>query len=167
MATANPPFVWRIEQKRRSEMFKKFVVSVAAILLLSSASLASIGQAQGCTVAASSWMANAGSVGSGAGSSVTTIAHGQMASSACGTTTFQHQTCTLGWQTQLIWCFYWPPCPHPCPPCPRPCPPPPPPCPQSCIVRGGDASATATAISDGGSAYASARAVGGDAVCGN
>jgi hypothetical protein len=145
-------------------MFKKFVVSIAAILLLSSASLASIGQAQGCTVAASSWMANAGSVGSGAGCSMTTIAHCQMASSYCGMIAFQHQTCTVGLQTQMSWCFYWPPCPPPCPPYPRPCPPPPPPCTPSCVARGGDASATATAVSDGGSAYASARAVGGDAI---
>lgn len=147
-------------------MFKKFVVSVAAILLLSSASLASIGQAQGCTVAASSWMANAGSVGSGAGCSMTTIAHCQIASSYCGMIAFQHQTCTVGLQPlwKQGWCFYWPPCPHPCPPCPRPCPPPPPPGTPSCVARGGDASATATAVSDGGSAYASARAVGGDAI---
>jgi|GEM_PF-1990328 len=144
-------------------MFKKCVVSFAAILLLSSASLASIGQAQGCTVSASSWMANAGYVGSGAGSSMTTIVHCQMASSYCGMTAIQHQTCTVGLQVQMSCCFHWHPCPHPCPPCPRPCPPSPQPCPQSCSAIGGDASATATAVSDGGNAYASAQAVGGDA----
>jgi len=146
-------------------MYKKSVVSIAAILLLSSASLASMVQANGSTVAASSWMASAGSVGSGAGSSMTTIAHCQMPISYCSMIAFQHQTCTIGLQIQMSWCFCWPPCPHPCPPCPDPCPPPP--CPQSCVARGGDASATASAVSYAGSASASAQAVGGDAICGN
>lgn len=148
-------------------MFRKSVVSVAAILLMSSASLASMDQAQGSTVAAGSWMASAGSVGSGADNSMAAIAHCQMPISYCSMIAFQHQTCTIGLQIQMSWCFYWPPCPHPCPPCPDPCPPPPPPCPQSCVARGGDASATATAVSYAGSASASAQAVGGDAICGN
>lgn len=163
-------------------MFNKCVVFTAGILLLSSACFASIGQAQSCVVAPGSWAVNAGCVGSGAGYSMATISHCQMASSYCGSIAFQHQTCTVGFQTQISWCLRWPPCPPPCPPCP-PCPPPCPPCPPHppcpppcpphppcpppseppCTARGGDATATATAIGQG-SVQASAHAAGGDAI---
>lgn len=146
-------------------MSKKCVVSTAVVLLSSCVGFASIGQTQSCMVAPGSWVANAGCVGSGAHWHVAAIFQCQMASACCGTIGFQYQTCTVGWQTQLSWCLPWPPCPHPCPP-------PVPPREQSCIARGGDATATATAISDNGSAHASAQAVGGDACvvisrCGN
>jgi len=148
-------------------MFKKCVFCVAVILLSCSAGFASIGQAQSCMVVSTICIASSGPVGSGAGHSMDSIAHCQMANSHCGMIGFQYQSCAVGSQIQMSWCFCWSLCPRPCPPpCPPrpPCPPPcPPPSNPSCTARGGDATATATAISDG-SAYASARAVGGDAI---
>jgi len=139
-------------------MFKKCLFSATAILLLSSSGFASIGQAQSWIVAPSNWMVSTGSVGSGAlASAPVAEVPPPQGRGLIGVIAFQYQTCTVGLQTQMSWCFYWPPCPHPWPPFPPPCKP-------SCTVRGGDATATATAVSYGGSAQASAHAVGGDAI---
>ncbi len=155
-------------------MIKKCTFCLGAILILTSAGFAAIGQTPSlCT---------SGLVASGHRA---TVGHCQMAHSyyyrsAVG---LQQQTCIVGCQYQVIRRFCWwppqppcttphkPPCttPHkpPCttphkPPCTTPHKPPcKPPASQPCIVEGGDASATA--VSYGGGVDPTAQAVGGDA----
>lgn len=132
-------------------MSRGFSLSIAVILLLSSAGFAAIEQAHGYTLVAPGYMA--------------TVGHSQWAYSYrhCGIIGFQQQTCIVGCQYQVIrWFCRWP-CKPLCKPiCKPPCKPP---SKTPCIAIGGDASATATAVSyDGGSAQASARAVGGSAI---
>jgi hypothetical protein len=129
------------------EMFKKCTFSVGAILLLTSAGFAAVGQTAGHILIAP-------------GNTVT-IGHGQRLYSHyhCGAVGLQQQACIVGCQYQVIHRFYWWPCEPPWKsPCKSPCKPPsiPP-----CFVKGGDA--TATAVSYGGSADTTAQAVGGDA----
>jgi len=127
-------------------MSRGFSLSIAVILLLSSAGFAAIEQTHGYTLVAPGHTAIVG--------------HGQWACSYrhCGTVGFQQQTGIVSCQYQVIRWFHWWPCKPLCKP---PCKPPSKP---QCIAIGGDASATATAVSYGGSAQATAHAVGGNAI---
>ena len=136
-------------------MLKKCTFYLGAILLLTSAGFAAIGQTPCHTLVASGHTA--------------TVGHRQMAYSSyyCSAVGLQQQTCIVGCQYQVIRRFCWWPCEppwkSPCrprgePPCKPPCEPP---SGQPYIVKGGDASATA--VSYGGIADPIAHAVGGDA----
>ena len=136
-------------------MIKKCTFCLGAILILTSAGFAAIGQRSCHTLVASGHTA--------------TVGHCQMAYSYyyCSAVGLQQQTCIVGRQYQVIRRFCWrssepswkPPCrPRGEPPCK---PPSEPPSSQPYIVKGGDA--TATAISYGGG-EATAHAVGGDAI---
>jgi len=129
-------------------MLKKCTFYLGAILILTSAGFAAIGQAPYHTVVASGHMA--------------TVGHYQMAYPYyyCSAVGLQQQTCIVGCQYQVISHFCWWPCEPPWEP---PCrPPSKPPSQPPCIVEGGDASATA--VSYGGIVDPTAEAVGGDAI---
>lgn len=131
-------------------MFKKCAFFVRAILLLTSAGFAAMGQAHGHTLVAPG--------------NTATVGHGQRAYSYyyCGAVDLQQQTSIVRCQNQPIRWFYWwsckptwkPPCKPACKPLWKP----------PYIVEGGDASVTATVVSYGGNADATAQAVGGDAI---
>jgi hypothetical protein len=135
----------RSYRKEVVRMHRRFSLSVAVILLLSSAGFAAIGQTYGHVVVASGYTA--------------TVGHCQSLYSYyyCGTVGSGQQTVIVGCSYQMIrWPCWWP-----CrPPCKPPCRPPSEP---QCTAQGGDATATATAVSYGGTAQATAHAVGGDA----
>lgn len=129
-------------------MLKKCSFSVGVILLLTSAGFAAIGQTAGHTMVAFCHSAIVG--------------HGPMAYSyyCYGAVGLHQQTCIVGCQYQVIHRFWWrqhePQWNHPCkPPCESQSNPP-------CIVKGGDA--TATAVSYGGNVDPAAQAIGGDAI---
>jgi hypothetical protein len=136
-----------LETTRRKgglRMSRGFSLSIAVILLLSSAGFAAIEQAHGHTMVVPGY--------------TTIVGHGQWVCSYhyCGTVGFQQQTGIVRChQYQVIhWFHCWPHKPL-CKPPSKP----------QCIAIGGDASATATAVSyDGGSAQATAHAVGGSAI---
>ena len=121
-------------------MLKKCTFYLGAILLLTSAGFAAIGQTPCHTVVASGHTA--------------TVGHCQMAYPYyyCSAVGLQQQTCIAGRQYQVIRQFCWWPCEPPCKPPSQP----------PCIVEGGDASATA--VSYGVSVDPTAQAVGGDAI---
>jgi len=119
-------------------MYNRCAYSVVAVLLLTSAGFAAIGQTPGHTLVAPSHTA--------------TVGHPQMAYSyyLCSAVGLQQHTAIIGCQYQVIRCFYWGPCGQPCKP-PH-------------FIEGGDATATVTAVSYDGNADATAQAVGGDAI---
>jgi hypothetical protein len=122
-------------------MPRGFSLSIAVILLLSSAGFAAIGPAHGHALV-------------GPGRTVT-VGHCQPAYSYyhCGTVGLGQQTWMVGCHYRVIRWFCWWPCKPACRPPSEP----------GCIAEGGDATATANAVSYGGDADATALAAGGNA----
>jgi hypothetical protein len=129
------------------EMLKKCILSMGAVLLLTSAGFAAVGHTVGHSLFATHH--------------ATIVGHGPIVHPYyyCGAIGFQQQTFIIGCQYPVIHRFCWWPCEPPWkPPCNPPCGPPSNP---SYFVKGGDATATATSYN--GSADPTAQAIGGDA----
>jgi hypothetical protein len=77
-------------------MFRKFLFSAEAILLLSSGAFAAIGQAQGFSINALNEVKRIGGVGSAEGGNMVMVGHGQEAYDACcGRAAIQEETAML------------------------------------------------------------------------